>query len=432
MSSSDLAEKFREKVIDTNLVEKWLDFYAMQLKQDLAVHSDFLIRNAELLVYNENRKVQPNMSIMNSNETRKDFQIVDSKKNFKSKPILDSITMLLLLLNKSSRLVNKFLNENKKCEDKKVSFFQKNLNVQNFNLDNILSSLVQSVEQIIDHLSYLNKNLTYLEKEQESIQEFQTQSKPDFFLNNLKRANGNLITESNFITLKQSNHTVKELHSITNTLMILIVSINDLENLNDSKKLIKDLIFILEKLISDEFNYFPAILNLIQLCLSHLVGLNSGDNVCFLEKNEGLLKKMVQSCCRILSKSINNLEDGSNPRLTRDTSLTFVINNNLFKFIVNNFSENYWQNELAECCMMQCLYAVFEKCIYDPKNYDIIYSIVDLFFTFSDKQAESLAKTDFNTRTCLLVSKLFEYSSHSSVSFFLITKIILNFGFYFF
>ncbi|RNA38292.1 nucleoporin NUP188-like protein [Brachionus plicatilis] len=130
-----------------------------------------------------------------------------------------------------------------------------------------------------------------------------------------------------------------------------------------------------------------------------------------MEQNESLLKKMVHSCCRIFSKTINNLEDSSYPKLTRDTNLTFVVNNNLLKFIVNNFSENYWQNELAESCFMQCLYVVLEKCVYDHKNYDVVYSIFDLFFTFSDKQAESLAKSDFNTRTCLLTSKIFEYSS---------------------
>lgn len=416
MNSSELAENFKLKVIDKNLVEKWLNFYAIQLRDDLSIQSDLLIRKAESQIYIEDKKIKPNMSIINPIEfkSKKSLQVVDSKKKFKSKPILESISMLLLLLNKSSRLVNKFLCENKKCDDEKVSFFQENLNVQNFDLDIILNSLTTSILEIINHLSYLNKALTQLEQEQIGLQEFKIQDKSNLLLSPFKKNNDD--SESNFITLKQSNQVVKELHSIANTLMILIVSISDIENLKNSRQLIKNLINIVEKLISEEFNYFPAVINSIQASLSHLVALNSIETVGFLEKNEILLKKMVQSCFRILSKSINNLEDNSYPRITRDISLTFVVNNNIFKFIVNNFGNNFWQSELTESCIMQCLYVVFEKCVYDPKNYDIIYSIVDFFFTFSEKQPESLAKSDFNTRTCLLVSKLFEHSSLISVN----------------
>lgn len=44
------------------------------------------------------------------------------------------------------------------------------------------------------------------------------------------------------------------------------------------------------------------------------------------------------------------------------------------------------------------------------ENSELLASIDDMFFTFAKIQTEHLAKSDFNTRTCLVAGKLFEHA----------------------
>ncbi|CAF0748696.1 unnamed protein product [Brachionus calyciflorus] len=412
LSTSELAKIFKEKIIDKKLIEKWLDFYVYQLKRDIEDEAQSLINHAESIAVNDDQQIKPDMSIINPNSLKfKRSTADDTKKKLKSKSLLDSIKMLLLLINKTTRLIN----TSKPSENKKVIFFQEKLSIKKIDMDCVLTSLLNSLQHIINHFLSLNDALLSLQQEQKLYHPISKNN--DFFLNSCKKISSNFLTnnskDSNFITLRQSNEIVKEFHSISNLIMILITSVNDSDCFNDSEKLTKNLINLLEQLILEDFNYFPAIINSIQTCLLHLVNLNKVETVSSMEKNESLLKKLLHNCCKIFSKSITNLEDESilKSSLIKDTILTFVLNNDLIKFLIGNFDEKYWLNELVESCIIQCLYGLFEKYIHKQDMSDAMYSILDLFFSLAINHVELLAKSDFNTRTCLLASKLFEYSA---------------------
>lgn len=49
------------------------------------------------------------------------------------------------------------------------------------------------------------------------------------------------------------------------------------------------------------------------------------------------------------------------------------------------------------------------------ENSELVNSLNEMLLTFGKMQTEHLAKSDFNTRTCLLAGKLFEYSFSSMV-----------------
>lgn len=418
-----MIKTFKQNVIQKSLIEKWLDFYVFQLKRDLEIETQNLLIHIESVVLNDNEQIKADMSIIDPNALKAKRSAVDCKKKLKSKSLLDSVRTILLLINKTTRIINTSMSDAKASENTKLIFLKENLSMKSIKLDFVLNSLLDSLQEVITHFMKLNNDLLRWQQTQKLCQQQLQQSKStDFFLNSHKKINVNFLTNSlqnsNFITLKQSNEIVKEFHTISNTIMILITSVNNLNILSDSKKLKKNLINILEELILDDFNYFPAIINSIQTCLLHLFNLNKADTVDFMQQNEFLLKKLIQNCCKIFSKSITNLDDENylKKNLMKDCILTFVLNNDLIKFLISNFEEKYWYNELVECCMIQCLYSLFDKYIHTPDNIDIMYSIMDLFFAFSSNQAEHLAKSDFNTRTCLLASKLFEYSTLIQVS----------------
>lgn len=183
-------------------------------------------------------------------------------------------------------------------------------------------------------------------------------------------------------------------------------------------QLIKDLVQMMEKLVLDDFNYFPAIINSIQTALLHVFKLDADLSVGILKSNENVLKRLVLNLCKIFTKSTNNLEDDNFRKTSsfKDCVNAFILNVDLLKFVINKFEDKYWLNDVTESCMLQCLYALFEKFIQKNENSDLMYSIFEMFFTFANGQIEHLAKSDFNTRTCLLAVKLFEYSSFNGVS----------------
>ena len=49
------------------------------------------------------------------------------------------------------------------------------------------------------------------------------------------------------------------------------------------------------------------------------------------------------------------------------------------------------------------------------ENKEIIFSVLEMFYAFSQTVIDNLEKSDFNTRTCLLASRLFNYSFETNV-----------------
>lgn len=85
---------------------------------------------------------------------------------------------------------------------------------------------------IVDHFLYLNNLLLTLQKSQKFYQQEEAL---------MSNKNGNIMAtllededgvsaaaSANFITLKQSNRVLKQFHSLTSTLMILVTSIKNL------------------------------------------------------------------------------------------------------------------------------------------------------------------------------------------------------------
>lgn len=103
-----------DEIISKELVEKWLEFYKYQLKRDLLEEHDSILTRIE----NEDERgqaVKASMSILDTNGGVTQNADTDqnglslfgmSRKNLKSKTLFDSIRMLLLLINKTGRILN--------------------------------------------------------------------------------------------------------------------------------------------------------------------------------------------------------------------------------------------------------------------------------------------------------------------------------------
>ena len=56
-----------------------------------------------------------------------------------------------------------------------------------------------------------------------------------------------------------------------------------------------------------------------------------------------------------------------------------------------------------------------------------MYSILEMFYVFSQTDIENLEKSGFNSRTCLLLGKLFTYSFETNVTNFFSKIFLKNF-----
>lgn len=432
MDSSDLEKLFSENIFDKNLIEKWLDFYSFQLKKDLNDETQNIIDRLERAIEKDDQQTlfKTNISILDPNTLKSTEDKLTSasssenEKKQKSKILFDSIQMLLLLINKTTRLVNLSCpvptgkpSSTTPSSNTKLNIFVEKLSMKRIKLEYILDSFLGAMHDIIEHFSKLQQEQQLIQQRQEQLA-----TKADAFFLTQKINNKPIVqsVSNRFVTLKQSNEIVKQFHSISNTLMVLITSLKTTEQITtlNPKLLIKSLVDTMEKLVNDDFNYFPVIINSIQTSLLHIFGLNSTNSVEILNSNEPILKRLILICCKIFTISTNNLEDESftNSSSFKDCLNTFILNNNLIKFLMSNFDEKYWNDDLIECCMIQCLYALFEKYVQNANTADLMYSILEMFFAFANYQIEHLAKSDFNTRTCLLAGKIFEFSSILPVS----------------
>lgn len=168
--------------------------------------------------------LDPNGCAMRKSDSEKSLSMPD-RKHLKSKTLFDSIKMLLLLINKTNRLANGANNNTLLVEQ---------MSMRKFQLDSIFDSMNSSIMLIVDHFLYLNNLLLTFQRDQKMFK--QEYEEPGFVLEsrnnkkgfaNILKNDDDVVTSSNFITLKQSNEVLKQFHSITNTLMVLVTSIKN-------------------------------------------------------------------------------------------------------------------------------------------------------------------------------------------------------------
>ena len=219
---------FSENIFEKNLIEKWLKFYTYQLKIDLSDEVQIVLNKLDS-AQQKNQMIKTTMSIIDASQAvktkeRNSNSSSEPGKKINSKQILDSIKMLLLLVNKISRIsqptqkssaTGSSLSNNTKTRQ-----FLDKINMKRVKLDVVFNHLFVSIQEIINHFIYLNQVMMEVQQEQESM----IISDPVIkMLSKKSKLNGN-----DYVTLKQSNEIVKQFHSIADTLMILVTSIKDM------------------------------------------------------------------------------------------------------------------------------------------------------------------------------------------------------------
>jgi hypothetical protein len=107
LSLPELTRLINDQIFGKELVEKWLEFYKYQLKRDLSEEREAVLNR---IGTNETQVLKASMSILDNGAgaTGNNGSSVcnPSRKSLKSKTLFDSIRMLLLLMNKTNRLLN--------------------------------------------------------------------------------------------------------------------------------------------------------------------------------------------------------------------------------------------------------------------------------------------------------------------------------------
>jgi hypothetical protein len=197
-----------ESVIDQNLIEKWLDFYAFQLKKDIndeIKNNMTKMDNFFFLLNNDNNYNSP---------LYKAYQNDASKSpTLKSKQLFDSIKTFLLLVNKISRLspISNSIGSNL-------------IKTKRIKQDLVLNHLIDSIDSMINYFLILNNLISRVKQECEDQQ-----------MDEAKYENNSTITQTNerfsslnVTWLKHSDEIDKQFFSVSNTLMILVTSIKDM------------------------------------------------------------------------------------------------------------------------------------------------------------------------------------------------------------
>jgi hypothetical protein len=212
-NANELINYFSENVFEKSLIEKWLGFYTLQLKRDLADEAQHLFNTLEI-AHHQERIIKADLSIIDINLYNKKNQNKNSNtamtaptKELKSKLLFDSITSMFLLVNKITRITNT-------SSSSKPDLFIEKINMKRIKLDVVYNYFIESILEIINYFLSLNNNLLLIQQEQDQVLEYEP-----ILTKSTKAAT------KNFITLKQSNEIVKQFHSITNILMISITSI---------------------------------------------------------------------------------------------------------------------------------------------------------------------------------------------------------------
>ncbi len=213
-SKNDMLSYFSENVFNKKLLEKWLDFYAFQLKRDLSEMGQFLFNTLEV-ENDQERIVKGDLSIIDMNlrqrKTTSGGVLVapglgNSSRELKSKLLLDSLTSLFLLVNKISRVMG----------PGKPDMLLETINLGRIKIDIVFNYFIESVLEIINHFLIVNNTLLLMQQEQEKMLEYE----PPVAVG---KKNNQAVKD--FITLKQSNEIVKQFHSISSVLMVAITSL---------------------------------------------------------------------------------------------------------------------------------------------------------------------------------------------------------------
>ena len=157
-----------------------------------------------------------------------------NKNKMKSKTLYESIRLLLLLLNKTSRLASGFVKRHQSTTsaNNKPNLIFEQISIKKLNMKVVFSCLIDSMSEMISHFLYLNNISLRFQQEQviyqQDLQNTIKNNDSTFFTNHspavTKQAKG---CKESFLTLKQTNEIVKQFYSVSNTLMILITSINE-------------------------------------------------------------------------------------------------------------------------------------------------------------------------------------------------------------
>ena len=135
---------FSENIFEKNLLEKWLDFYAFQLKRDLTNEAQLILNTLEIEQDHE-RIVKNDLSIIdinlyNKKHQRKTIGAAYAPKDLKSKLLLDSISSVFLLVNKISLITN---------ANNFITLKQSHEIVKQFHsISNILMVLITSIKNV--------------------------------------------------------------------------------------------------------------------------------------------------------------------------------------------------------------------------------------------------------------------------------------------
>ena len=223
----EMLKVFQETIFDHKLIETWLDFYTKQLKRDLLDESRAFL-NALELAEEQQRIIKSDLSLINLNACNKYSQArspIEIKK-LNSKILFESIKTLLLLVNKLSRLSKvptsaatvATVGDKKKLDP--VFTLPDQIGIKKVRLNITLSLFVDSMTAIINYLHELNYHTMRVQQEQQQFYpDMDTLSVASMPVTQGRR---------NFITLKQSSEIIKQFHSLSNSLMILVTSLNDL------------------------------------------------------------------------------------------------------------------------------------------------------------------------------------------------------------
>ena len=157
---------FSENIFEKNLLEKWLDFYAFQLKRDLTNEAQLILNTLEIEQDHE-RIVKNDLSIIdinlyNKKHQRKTIGAAYAPKDLKSKLLLDSISSVFLLVNKISRITNVPVTIS---NNNKSDLFLEKINIKRINLDVAFKFLIKSISEMIDHFLVLNENLLFFHED---------------------------------------------------------------------------------------------------------------------------------------------------------------------------------------------------------------------------------------------------------------------------
>lgn len=298
-----------DTVFGKNLIEKWLDFYTFQLKRDLKE----LAEEAKLI---EDQTHNTTMSTADVTLISTRFSMAQSKlssqaqKKSKAKTLVESIKTLLLLINRTSLIFKA-----KPELDSKSSQLIEHISINKVNMKPVFAYLVESMFDMITYFLYLNNMLVRFQQEQQSMATDNNSFEP---------MNTNTGQKPlNYFTLKQSNEIFKLFHSMSNMLMILVTSLK--ENTNaDLRQLTNNLVIMLEKLVLDDLNYFPAIINNTQISILHLLTQHSPQELI----DDSMWKRFVSSLCKIFINSDGYLENQDNltQKGAKESILVVLIN----------------------------------------------------------------------------------------------------------